>query len=410
MDKSPILGGSVINPDGSPAKNVSVIIHPFGDHVYTDEEGKFAAGYDEERTGQGIFVMARDPERCLTALVRTKEFKKPIELTLGPALAVKGKITDPNGIGIPASRVSLCFHFTNCLSDMSAEVLTDFQGYFMFNAIPPVQSDSDYRVSVHAAGFGPKTYERISIEGQAGETVNVQTIQLTPANVSISGIVVDANGLPAARVPIFLQGADGSDQPDKSTATNEQGRFEIHRICKVPLRLQANFSSSPGGAGFLYAQGGDWDVKIILGKEGVHRPQTSLIGKPLPELKELGIELSPDETTGKKILVCILDLEQRPSRHFISELVNQAEHLQNKGIAVIAVQASKMEQEALSQWVNKYNIPFPVGMLQGDVEKAHFNWAVQSLPWLILTDTQHTVIAEGFGLNELEDKIKAASQ
>ena len=409
LDKSQNLMGLVVDMDGRLAKDVSVTVHSFGDDVYTDGEGKFVAGYDEKRAGQGLFVMARDPEHSLAALVLTKEFRKPVELTLGPALTVKGKITDPNGNVIPAARVSLCFHFTNCLSDMGAEVMTDSQGYFTLNAIPPVQGDFDYRVSVHAAGFGPKTFERISIEGQAGETVNVQTIQLTPANVSISGIVVDTNGLPAARVPIFLNGADGSDQPDKSTATNEQGRFEIHHICKGPLRLQANFSSSPGGEGFLLAQGGDRDVKIILGKEGVHRPQTSLVGKPLPELKELGIELPPDETNGKKILVCILDLEQRPSRHFISQLVNQAEQLKNKGIAVIAVQASKMEREVLNQWVNKYNISFPVGMIQGDDEKARFNWGVQSLPWLILTDMQHIVSSAGFGLSELDDKVRAAN-
>jgi len=31
---------------------------------------------------------------------------------------------------------------------------------------------------------------------------------------------------------------------------------------------------------------------------------------------------------------------------------------------------------------------------------------VKSLPWLILTDKEHIVIAEGFGLDELDEKIK----
>jgi len=30
---------------------------------------------------------------------------------------------------------------------------------------------------------------------------------------------------------------------------------------------------------------------------------------------------------------------------------------------------------------------------------------VRLLPWLILTDKQHIVIAEGFGLDELDEKI-----
>jgi hypothetical protein len=31
---------------------------------------------------------------------------------------------------------------------------------------------------------------------------------------------------------------------------------------------------------------------------------------------------------------------------------------------------------------------------------------VKSLPWLILTDKAHIITAEGFGLDELDEKIK----
>jgi hypothetical protein len=31
---------------------------------------------------------------------------------------------------------------------------------------------------------------------------------------------------------------------------------------------------------------------------------------------------------------------------------------------------------------------------------------VKSLPWLILTDKKHVVIAEGFNIDELDEKIK----
>jgi protocatechuate 3,4-dioxygenase beta subunit len=408
LEKSPILKGSIVEANGQPAKNVLVIAHPFGDRVYTDGEGKFVAGYDEKRTGQGLFVMARDVEHSLAALVRTKEFGKPVELTLSPALTVKGKITDPNGLGIPAARVSLCFRFASCLSQMGAEVLTDSQGNFTFNAIPPVSSDFNYVMSAHAGGFGPKEYDRITIGGHPGATSEIPVIQLVPANVSISGTVVDANDLPAGRVPVFLHGADGFDQPRKTTATNEDGRFEIRRVCKGPLRIQANFPSNPGGAGFLYAQGGGKDVKIILGQERVHQPHVSLIGKPLPDLKDIGIELSPADTKGKIILVCFWDMQQRPSRHCMNQIVKQAAPLKQKEVIVIAVQASEIDEGKLKQWAKKNNVPFPVGMIPGDAEKTRFAWGVKSLPWLILTDKQHLVVDSGFGLDELNDKIKAA--
>jgi len=51
-------------------------------------------------------------------------------------------------------------------------------------------------------------------------------------------------------------------------------------------------------------------------------------------------------------------------------------------------------------------IPFPVGMIQDNEDSIRFDWAVKSLPWLILTDSKHVVIAEGFGLDELDGKIR----
>jgi len=47
-----------------------------------------------------------------------------------------------------------------------------------------------------------------------------------------------------------------------------------------------------------------------------------------------------------------------------------------------------------------------VGTIQTDEEQMRFTWGVKSFPWLILTDKKHIVVNEGFGLNELEQKIK----
>lgn len=50
-------------------------------------------------------------------------------------------------------------------------------------------------------------------------------------------------------------------------------------------------------------------------------------------------------------------------------------------------------------------IPFTVGMIQDNEDSIRFDWAVKSLPWLILTDRTHVVTTEGFGLDDLDDKI-----
>ena len=117
------------------------------------------------------------------------------------------------------------------------------------------------------------------------------------------------------------------------------------------------------------------------------------------------MELPPADTDGKILLVCFFDMEQRPSRHCISQLATQAKSLEEKGIIIVAVQASKTEESQLNKWVKQSNVPFPVGWIQGDEEKTRFTWGVKSLPWLILTDKNHIVRAEGFSPKELDERL-----
>ena len=403
--ESPVQG-TVLNADGQPVEDVTVVVHPFGDHVYTDRQGRFTAGYDERYVEQGLCIMARDRRSGQAAIVFTQEPEEAVRVSLGPALMVTGRITGPGGAGIPAARVSLCANLPRCLSQMGEEVLTDAQGRFEFRAIPAQEEPLGYRISVHASAYVPQTYNRTSIEGEPGTTLDIGAIEMGLADLSVSGVVVRADGTPAAHVPIFVNQMVGVDQPDKSTATDAQGRFAITRLGPGPIRLQANFSSSPGGSGFLKAQAGDQGLKIVLGQTLVHERHGSLLGAALPDLSEFGIAPSDVEAEGKAILVCCFDMQHRPSRHGLLQLAKRAESLRERGLTVVAVQASAIEVHQIEEWITKNHVPFPVRIVPGDAEKTKLTWGIKSLPWLILTDAEHVVRAEGFGLDALEAEVK----
>ena len=61
------------------------------------------------------------------------------------------------------------------------------------------------------------------------------------------------------------------------------------------------------------------------------------------------------------------------------------------------------------EWVKKYNIPFSVGIIRDDAEKARFAWGVRSLPWLILTDSSHVIVSQGFSPGDLENQLGQGS-
>jgi len=132
----------------------------------------------------------------------------------------------------------------------------------------------------------------------------------------------------------------------------------------------------------------------------------SIKDKEIPDFKGIDIEFDIEQPKGKMLLICFFDYQQRPSRNCIIQLAKQAQGLKGKNVVVIAIQKSKIEQAKLDEWIKENNIVFSVGTIQTDEEQMRFTWGVKSFPWLILTDKKHIVVNEGFGLNELEQKIK----
>jgi hypothetical protein len=141
-------------------------------------------------------------------------------------------------------------------------------------------------------------------------------------------------------------------------------------------------------------------ITYVVQSEG----KKSLLGKHLPDLEDVKIDLSASEVIEKSIVVCFFDMEQRPSRNCIRQLSEKVEELKAKNIFIIAVQAAKVDEDMLNDWIKENDIPFPVGMIQIDEEKTRLSWGVKSLPWFILTDHEHVVRAEGFMLSELDEK------
>jgi hypothetical protein len=136
----------------------------------------------------------------------------------------------------------------------------------------------------------------------------------------------------------------------------------------------------------------------------------SLMGTKLPRLNLFMDDTFNPLIRDKAVLICFFDMNQRPSRHCMMQLAKQDRQLNQKGVRVVAIQASNVEESELREWTRQNNIPFPVGKIQGDMEKTRSAWGVQSLPWLILADNKHIVFSEGFQLGELDNQLGKGTQ
>jgi hypothetical protein len=132
----------------------------------------------------------------------------------------------------------------------------------------------------------------------------------------------------------------------------------------------------------------------------------SLVGKPLPSMKDIDVAFRSKKAKGKMILVCFWDMNQRPSRAALRELAKQAKKLAGLRVAVVGINAGDAKKETVEAWCKKYKVTFPVGCIRGDAKKVQFAWGAKGLPWLILTNRKHVVSAEGFDLAELEATVK----
>jgi hypothetical protein len=403
LERKSYVTGTVTDESGRPVEGAFVTVHPFGDECFTDSRGGFAV--KPERNGRKPeWLFARHIDKNLAAAVPIKDPAKSLRVVLKPAVSIMGQITDTNGRGIPAARItlntSLAFTFSNF-----TEVITNESGSYEIKALAPQQTGFGYVISIAASGYGTKRFQHISVEDIGSGSVTIPTIVLPPADASIYGRVVYADGSPAPRVPIFLGHERNAPQPSRTTATDEDGSFVINRVCKGPLTIQANFSSSPGGSSNVQAEGGDRDIKIVLGQAPSQTQNVSLVGKPLPGLTEFDLRSASVLAGGKRVLVCFWDLNQRPSRNCVQQLTRRAELLAGKDVYVVLVQTPAVPDQIMIDWLRKNRVAFPVGKVRGAPEALSKTWGVQSLPWLILTDRNHIVTAEGFGIDELGDKI-----
>jgi hypothetical protein len=122
---------------------------------------------------------------------------------------------------------------------------------------------------------------------------------------------------------------------------------------------------------------------------------------PLPDLKAFGLAAT-DAPTVQPVIVMLIDAEQRPARRSLKLLTDQATALKEKHVAVLILQAGSIADDAYAAWLQEAALPFPIARLKDSSGKGRFEWGARSLPWLILADKAHRVVAEGFPIEELD--------
>ncbi|HWH70440.1 MAG TPA: carboxypeptidase regulatory-like domain-containing protein, partial [Candidatus Sulfotelmatobacter sp.] len=402
--KSVRLSGVVTDPDGQPAAKVSVRLFPnsTGERL-TDAQGRFTLvpspnQFGGQEANQQV-LLARDPARNLAVAVEVEPEATNANLKLGPALTLTGRVLDSNGKPITNAQAQTFLWTERTGSSFGPPVHVDADGRFEVKGLAPSRR---YSLDISAKGFGR---ESRNVEEAEGRRVDLEPVELPVANQRIAGIVVDADDKPVARASVNTY---GNKQPQAHIQTDAKGQFAIDQVCAGSIQLYAN--SPRGGYGNGTAEAGDTNIVLRIGSSPGMRSQApqvlSLKGKPLPDLAPLGLAAT-DCPANQPVLAVLIDAEQRPSRRLLRLLGEQAAALKAKPVAVVVLQAGTMSDDAFASWKQETALPFPIGRLKENPEKARAAWGAKALPWLILADQSHRVTAEGFAFEELETQLKS---
>ncbi len=406
----PKITGVVRDDRGRPVEGAKVRICPMGggvDACISDVEGKFEASWDpgswHDSQMPAMVLLARQLERNLAAAVDVDENTHKVDVTLKPGVIVTGKVADSDGKGIGNASLLVMLRGPRWGSSIGRYIAADADGNYEIKALAPGQK---YSIEASADGYG-RCRTEADAEDAADNRLNVEPLTLLAANLSVSGVVVGSDDKPVSGADVSCY---GDTQPRSRAKTDAEGKFTLEKICAGRIQISANKTSGSQMHGFIETEGGATDIKIVVSQSSSTmryepRRPPSLVGRPLPELKDVGVDVPPADSDGKRLLVCFFDMEQRPSRHCVTQLIKQAEPLQEKGVTIVAVQASKIDENTLDRWAKESKVPFSVGMIQGDPEKARFAWGVRSLPWLILTNNSHVIISQGFSPGDLEKQL-----
>ncbi|MHC4569373.1 MAG: carboxypeptidase regulatory-like domain-containing protein, partial [Planctomycetota bacterium] len=411
----PRIAGVVRDEEGNPVQGAKLRVCPMGTgSISSGAWGRFQLNWDPKRWYRSetpVMLLLGQYERGnLAATVEINKDTRTQDIILRPALTVTGRVIGPDGKGIPNAQTTAGLNQPRGgrwrSSIGRSQSIADEEGRFEIRTLP---TGSSYTLTTRAEGYGENRSKEINANDAVNNKLDIGDVTLTVADLSVSGVVV-SGGRPVVGASVSSSPYSGNDQPRRKTQTGADGKFLLDGVCAGKIQVSGYKSGTPTLYGFVRTEGGATDIKIEIwalspSPDRVAK-QPSLVGKPLPELKDLKIDLSPAGTAGKMMFVCLLDIEQRPSRNCLRQLAARVKELEAGDVVVVAVQACEIDKKVLREWAENNNVLLPIGMAEGDDEEVRFTWGVRSLPWLVLADADHVVRAEGLRLTELDAKIK----
>ncbi|HEX8080071.1 MAG TPA: carboxypeptidase regulatory-like domain-containing protein [Jatrophihabitans sp.] len=256
------IRGTVSDKDGRPIDSVRVSLIPlagagFLDFAFTDDAGSytlagldpgsyavcFDASWTQGSSGLGYSSECYDNQPSADTadpVVVADAGTVRVDAALADGPAITGRVTDPNGVGVPSVRVVA----TSTTSDQSNDAFTDWDGSYQVSGLLA----GDYTVCFHPGSSwdGPPTgYVQQCWRDQqspaGGAPVHAEASTITSGidaqlriGGAVTGTVTDASGMLLNEAYVDVRGTDGVHY-DSSYLTDSTGQYTLVGLPAIPL-------------------------------------------------------------------------------------------------------------------------------------------------------------------------------
>ena len=406
------ITGVVKDVDGNPVEGVAIMLMPnyyTNTNVVTDSNGKYVINWKPANYSwveMPMYVLARKKDSNLAGTSEITLDSKKADIDLKQGFMLRGKVINEDGDPLEGASISISLMAGNWAGNIyrgASDIKTDSDGIYEIASLP---RDHRYSINItNVKGYGSANKSTQTDSGAPGTVVELENTVLMVADMAITGMVVDEDGNGLPDVNLFLY---GNGQPNVNQKSDKDGKFVFDAVCAGRASIQANMQKDGQHLyNYIQTEGGAQEVVLVLGERPnyngfVPRAPIPLLGQTLPDMAKYGID-NPE--SGRRVLLFFWDMKQRPSRHFIKQLAAKKEILDSKDIKVILIQNGQADRDKLNSWLNDNDIAFDTAVLGQEVDDAKFKLGLKSMPWLILTDGDLMVVAEGFSIDELETKL-----
>jgi protocatechuate 3,4-dioxygenase beta subunit len=444
------ITGQVVDPAGRPLPRVE--ISGYGENqpedlrTNTDEEGRFvfphvgaglvtlnlhlsredkefAARVTTDGGADGIRITLHEGRVAATQYIGTRTYEQTLT---GADKAIAGVVVDPSGKPVAGVPVGVrCKIITNpedgrktwmFSSYDKLTATTDARGRFAI----ALDEEAEYNLLVSPDQYAalmvydvPFNTRDLKVTLETGGTLDGQLLHI------LKGRKVP---IPNAQVKLEQSNRNayttlGFDR-DRTTITDTQGRFHFEHVetwVRPDLSMALKeWTPAPRAWRLVYGEASA-DVLFTDGDkienfEFTVKPRIedapSLVGSTTPSLDDLKTGLTADRLAGKAVLVCFFDFQQRPARNAVLQLAKRVHELNAANAVMLAVEVSDAPQDTVDAWAKQNNVSIPIARPGPTAEETRLAWGVKTLPWLVLTNREHVVVAEGFAVDELDSQLK----